>query len=95
VQLTGNRLAIEESLLQGFIWIAMRNGRWWRLYKNGTSTYYKNSTDFSIPVIAGSRSKTRITHKSKILFTDDRYAYTAPFLWCEENPLIYIGKARP
>jgi hypothetical protein len=95
VQLTGNRLAIEESLFQGFIWIAMSNGRWWRAYKNGPSQGLKGSKEFSIPVVAGARSRTRITHKSKILFVDDRYAYTAPFLWCEENPLVHIGKSRP
>jgi len=93
--LTGNRLAIQESLLQGFIWMAMSNGRWWRLYKNGPTTWYKNSPEFSIPVIAGARSRTRLTHLSKILYVEDKYAYTAPFLWCEENPLIWVGKARP
>jgi hypothetical protein len=94
--ITGNRLIIEESLLQGLIWIAMRNGRWWRCHKNGPSQWHKDYPGvFSIPVIAGARAKIKITQKSKILYVDDRYAYTAPFLWCEENPLIQIGKARP
>lgn len=93
--LIGNRRAIEESIYQGLIWMAMSNGRWWKVHKSGPSQWHRGFPEFSIPVIAGARSKTKITHKSKILYVDDRYAYTAPFIWCEDNPLLHVGKARP
>lgn len=94
--LMGNRLAIEESIYQGLIWMGMRNGRWWKVYNHGKTRLY-GAYGFTIPIRAGSSIFTfsQITQQDKIPYVWDRYAFTARFLWCEENPLVHVGKSRP
>lgn len=96
VVLMGHRLAIEESLYQGLIWVGMKNGRWWKAYRYGNTRFY-GADGFTIPIRAGSTALmyTQITQQDKIPYVWDRYAFTARFLWCEENPLIHVGKSRP
>lgn len=57
-----NRQEIETALAAGNLWAAMRNGRYWKLRRNGaTQTWKRDPSRFSIPVKAGLRSCTRIT----------------------------------
>ena len=52
---------VEELLDHGQLYIAMRNGRWWRLRRNGQTKRWKRSPiRISLPVKAGLRLCTRI-----------------------------------
>jgi hypothetical protein len=71
----------------------MANGRWWRCYLIG-----KGIGQFPIPISIGYSTygvRAQITETDRVAYVWDKYAYTAFFVWCLDNPLIYLGLARP
>lgn len=56
------RQEFETALAAGNLWAAMRNGRFWKLRRNGaTQTWKRDPNRFSIPVKAGLKSCGRVT----------------------------------
>ena len=57
------RVEIETALDKGLVQVHTRNGNWWKLRRNGaTKTWKTRPAEFRIPVKAGLRSCTYITH---------------------------------
>lgn len=54
---------IETYLDKGMVWAAMRNGRYWKVRRNGrTQTWKTRPGEFRIPIKAGLKSYGEITH---------------------------------
>jgi hypothetical protein len=59
-----DRITLEQAIDRGNVWALMRNGRWWRVRRNGATQLWKTRPDeYSIPIKAGLRFYTRITHR--------------------------------
>lgn len=57
-----NRSNVETLLDRGELFVAMRNGNWWKLRRNGkTQTWKKDANRVRIPVKAGLKSCGQIT----------------------------------
>lgn len=51
------RQDMETALAKGHLWVAMANGRYWRLRRNGeTRTWKRDAARFEIPCKAGLKS---------------------------------------
>ena len=62
-----DRITCEQALDRGDIWALMRNGRYWRLRRNGQTKLWKTwPMEFRIPVKAGLKSCGGMTHTSII-----------------------------
>lgn len=60
-----NRTEIEALLDAGQLEVEMANGRWWKVRRNGRTQLWKTRPgDFRIPVKAGLRACTAITHRN-------------------------------
>jgi hypothetical protein len=82
-----NRLALEGALARGHLWVAMRHGKYWQLRRNGEIKLWKTKPEwFSIPVKAGLKSCTRITHESKFACITDHNWQWADFVISETKP---------
>ena len=56
---------VESALDQHHVWGAMRNGRWWKVRRNGQTKLWKTRPDdWSIPVKAGLKSHAYLTQES-------------------------------
>ena len=82
-----NRLAIEGALERGHVWVAMHNGRYWRVRRNGATKLWKTMPEqFRIPIKAGLRSYTYINHASIVHTTHNHNVASAHFVISECNP---------
>ncbi len=62
-----DRYSIETALAAGHVWAAMRNGRYWRLRRNGATKLWKTRpADFRIPIKAGIKSYGYIDQDSTV-----------------------------
>ena len=81
------RIAIEDALGRGDLWAAMRNGRYWKLRRNGATQLWKTRpNDFRIPVKCGFKTCTRITETSGVALKGDRDWKSANFVISETDP---------
>jgi hypothetical protein len=81
------RLAIEGALERKQLWVAMTNGRYWAVRRNGATKLWKTRPDnFSIPVKAGLRLATRIEQNSRVACMTDSGWKTAHFVISDTNP---------
>ena len=78
---------IEQALDEGLLWAAMKDGRYWKLRRNGATKLWKTRpTDFSIPVKAGLKSCARITETSLVDLYGSAGWYDAHFVVASHNP---------
>jgi len=62
-----NRLSIEAALIDGELWVAMRNGRFWRARRSGKTQLWKTRAgEFRIPIKAGMYAHGAVTHTSRV-----------------------------
>lgn len=81
------RTQIETALDANELWAAMRNGRYWRLRRNGrTQTWKTRPSEFRIPVKAGLKAYAALTETSDVRFVENPSWREGNFVISTQDP---------